>query len=97
MKKVPFSKAIIAIVLFFCLAFFAWACWEMHVTGDLSALGVIAGEVAAALIAALGFYVWRAKKSDDYALALKKAKAEKKLGVKIETETTDITEEEALG
>lgn len=92
-QKAPFSKACIAYVLFLASAFLFWSCYEMHRLGDLTPLAYIGSGVVALIAAALGFYVWRAKKTDDYVLALEKAKAEKELGVSIDTEL-DLTENE---
>ena len=83
MKKVPFSKFVIGYVLFLASAFLVWACWEMHVQGNLEPIAYIGTGVVGMIASALGFYVWRAKKSDDYDLALKKVKDEKSEGVEI--------------
>ena len=98
MKRVPFSKLITAFVLIACTAFYIWAAYEMHRLDDLTALAEIGDKVAVVMATALGVYVYRAKKSDDYDLALRKAIAEKELGVDIDINTNNNdTDEEAVG
>lgn len=95
--KIPYSRLAVSYVLFMASAILFWACYEMHRLDDLTPLAYIGAGVVALIASALGFYVWRAKKTDDFVLALEKAKAEKELGVKIETENIEEESEEAIG
>lgn len=90
MKRLPFSKAVIAYVLFLSSAFLVWACYEMHIQMNLEPIAYIGTGVIGLIAAALGFYVWRAKASDAYDLALKKAEKEQKDGVVIDFDANDI-------
>lgn len=83
-KKVPFSKLIIGFTVTICTLFLVFVCYEMHRLKDLTPLAYIGMAVIGLYSSALGFYVWRARKSDDYELALKKALDEKQLQVPID-------------
>lgn len=89
-KSIPFSKMVIAYVLFLASAFLIWACYEMHIQMNLEPIAYIGTGVIGLIAAALGFYVWRAKASDAYDLVLKKVEKEQNDGVVIDFNANDI-------
>lgn len=90
MSKKPFSKCAVSYVLFLASAFLIWACYEMHRLNDLTPIAYIGTGVVGLIAAALGFYVWRAKASDTYDLAVKKSKKEQELGVGLDFDADNI-------
>ena len=88
--KKPYSKCVVSYVLFLASAFLIWACYEMHRLNDLTPIAYIGTGVVGLIAAALGFYVWRAKASDTYDLAVKKAKKEQELGVGLDFDADNI-------
>lgn len=83
-KRKPFSKKIIASVMIVGVLFIIFCCYEMHRLGDLSPLAYIGTSIIGLMATAVGFYVKRAYKEDQYNLALRKIEAEEKLGRKID-------------
>lgn len=90
LKKKPFSKCAVSYVLFLSSAFLIWACYEMHRLNNLEPIAYIGTGVIGLIAASLGFYVWRAKASDLYDIAIKKARKEQELGVDIDFDADDI-------
>lgn len=88
--KKPYSKCAVSYVLFLASAFLIWACYEMHRLNDLTPIAYIGTGVVGLIAATLGFYVWRAKASDTYDLAVKKAKKEQELGVDLDFDADNI-------
>lgn len=69
----------------------------MHLQNDLSPMAYVAPSVLGFMTAISGVYVYRAKKTDEFVLALKKAEIEKEKGIKIdsldENNSVDYTED----
>lgn len=69
----------------------------MHLQNDLSPMVYVAPSVLGFMTAISGVYVYRAKKTDEFVLALKKAEIEKEKGIKIdsldENNSVDYTED----
>ena len=85
-KKLPFSKLVIGYVIVLCSLFLIFVCYEIHRLCDLTALAYIGTSIVGLMASSLGFYVWRARKTDDYELALQKTLKEKEIEARIETD-----------
>ena len=82
-SKIPTSKLVVWYFIVLGTLFLLYCCWEMHRLCDLSPMAYIAPTVMGFMATVLGVYVYRAKKTDEFILALKKAEIEKSEGIKI--------------
>lgn len=82
-NKVPTSKLVVWYFIALGTLFLMYCCWEMHRLCDLTPMAYIAPTVMGFMATVLGVYVYRAKKTDEFTLALKKAEIEKAEGITI--------------
>ena len=69
-----FSKFCVVVVLMLCACFLWFTCYEIHMTGDLSAVGYIATGVLVCLGIIVNAYMKRAYQKDLVNLEIEKAK-----------------------
>lgn len=84
-KKTPTSKAVLWYFVALGTIFLIYCCVEMHLQHDLSPMAYVAPTVLGFMTAISGVYVYRAKKTDEFVIALKKAEIEKEKGIKIDS------------
>ena len=92
-SKIPTSKLVVWYFIVLSTLFLLYCCWEMHRLCDLSPMAYIAPTVMGFMASVLGVYVYRAKKTDEFILALKKAEIEKFEGIKISSLENNNQEE----
>ena len=73
-RHIEFSKLCVSAVCLLCVAFIVFVCYEIHITGDLSAVSYIATGILVCLGLVVNAYMKRAYQKDLVELELEKAK-----------------------
>ena len=79
MKKQPFSKLLVVLVIILSVGFILFACYEMHRLNDLAPIAYIGAGIIGLLATVVATYMWRAKQSDLYNLEMQKIKEKAEL------------------
>lgn len=69
MKKVPFTKIIMAVMLAVNIAVVVFVCWLMHTTGDLSPAPYLLMGEGGAMSVWLASYAWKEKSANNLKIA----------------------------